>query len=891
MFPLTAKADILQWLHVDDGRQRVSSPLRGTFDWITENQSFTSWIENSSSVLWLTGKPGSGKSTLMRHISEEPIAHALGMPLGAITASHFLGHSRSSREASISLARSLLYQFCFQSLQVESQQNSRGWQYSKPYLDLQLRAEKEEELSYHDLVDLLQAFVIQVSQDHAIYIMVDALDECDDEAGKRILSLLSTLRSITAEKPVQICLSSRSTLPLEPISRSQLRTIYLENETSKDLEYFARMEIQRMMPLAPKDSHLASAIVDHAEGMFLWAKLAICTLTDRYVGSEPLEILIGSLPEGLFSLYDRLLQNLATRRKIPALFLKRTLMWLSFSRRPLSLEELSEALVFDPVFDLPPEKDPLHSPFDAATIGPNVNLAPSTSELISRLINTEPTENHVLCVDGLLDATGISVTLIHQSARDFLVANNRELSSSEGFSKTLPHVDAHISLAISCLRYLTLNSRNQRDLACPTGPMSVFKPYAEFYWPYHAKYLDTTLTLDAENTWALNSPSNDLHALQIKRTVSLVKGTQVFGQDGRDFFRICAAFGLYRFTYAMLQSHESTLERLDIGGPHGRTALSLAAEHGHSSIVRLLLDYGADMSKRDTRYGLAALHWACSSGSAYLCKLLIDAGAHVNDEVAASPPLIIAAAKNRHKIVRVLLSHGADANIIERNSGRTPLHYAAARGNAQSVLDLLSHGANLNVKDQQLKRTPLDFAIASGNLEIIRSLLDRGRDSVDLSSHRVDSPSGDWLGRITLDLSRSYNDRQNSRRAKLGPGGALSQCASGNGDCTSQRTEYDCTTKADTPSAQEVRSPKKGKRSHDESDDTPNRRPKRRNDSPSSSAVSSARLACPFYKNCPVRYSENKTCRGPQGWPDVHRVKYVVKDLEISALVTLADFI
>jgi hypothetical protein len=67
--------DILEWLSADeDAQEEISHRLEnachpGTCDWIFSKPSFLSWMspQNRVALLWLEGKPGSGKSKRSLH--------------------------------------------------------------------------------------------------------------------------------------------------------------------------------------------------------------------------------------------------------------------------------------------------------------------------------------------------------------------------------------------------------------------------------------------------------------------------------------------------------------------------------------------------------------------------------------------------------------------------------------------------------------------------------------------------------------------------------------------------------------------------------------------------------------------------------------------------------
>jgi adenylate kinase len=57
---------------------RIPKAARDTFEWVyraTESgeawSSFVAWLQGDDGVYWITGKPGSGKSTLMKFLSDD----------------------------------------------------------------------------------------------------------------------------------------------------------------------------------------------------------------------------------------------------------------------------------------------------------------------------------------------------------------------------------------------------------------------------------------------------------------------------------------------------------------------------------------------------------------------------------------------------------------------------------------------------------------------------------------------------------------------------------------------------------------------------------------------------------------------------------------------------
>lgn len=125
-----------------------------------------------------------------------------------------------------------------------------------------------------------------------------------------------------------------------------------------------------------------------------------------------------------------------------------------------------------------------------------------------------------------------------------------------------------------------------------------------------------------------------------------------------------------------------------------QTALHCAISNDKESMVRLLIEHGADVMRPDGQ-GKTALHLAAERGSEGLMRLIIDA------------------------------SPAADPNVTDY-LGRTPLFYAVQCGNEVAVKVLLTR-ADINWKDR-MGMTPLHLAAEYGYEAIARLLLANGAD-------------------------------------------------------------------------------------------------------------------------------------------------------------------
>lgn len=154
--------------------------------------------------------------------------------------------------------------------------------------------------------------------------------------------------------------------------------------------------------------------------------------------------------------------------------------------------------------------------------------------------------------------------------------------------------------------------------------------------------------------------------------------------------------------------------------PEGDTALMISAERGYSSIVRILLNKGADTCAVADD-GMTALHLAAHNGRLAVTALLVKAG--VDLQPAASEggtPLHLAAQNGHLEILSTLVAAGADVKAMTSN-GATPLHLCAQNAHMEVMAALVEAGADLQATTPR-GLTPLHLAVENGHLEAMAAL-------------------------------------------------------------------------------------------------------------------------------------------------------------------------
>jgi len=157
-----------------------------------------------------------------------------------------------------------------------------------------------------------------------------------------------------------------------------------------------------------------------------------------------------------------------------------------------------------------------------------------------------------------------------------------------------------------------------------------------------------------------------------------------------------------------------------------RSPLLEAARNADKTIVRTLLEKGADVNEREAD-GSTALLWASYKDDLESAGLLLRAGAKVNEaNDLGVTPLWAASQNGSLELVRRLLAAGANPNAALL-AGETPLMVAARSGYAEIAQLLLAKGANANARATRAQ-TALMWAASQKHPDVVKTLLAHGVD-------------------------------------------------------------------------------------------------------------------------------------------------------------------
>ncbi|KAJ7420997.1 Ankyrin repeat and SAM domain-containing protein 1A [Willisornis vidua] len=184
------------------------------------------------------------------------------------------------------------------------------------------------------------------------------------------------------------------------------------------------------------------------------------------------------------------------------------------------------------------------------------------------------------------------------------------------------------------------------------------------------------------------------------------------------------------------------------------TALHCAAQHGHTEVVKVLLEELTDPTMRNNKFetplDLAALY-----GRLEVVKMLLNAHPNLlSCNTKKHTPLHLAARNGHKAVVHVLLDAGMDSNYqTEKGSA---LHEAALFGKTDVVQILLAAGIDVNIKDNR-GLTALDIVreLPSQKSQHIAALIEdytigkKSAKAAEKSAPAPPAPAADPAGRTS----------------------------------------------------------------------------------------------------------------------------------------------
>ncbi|KAJ5704064.1 DNA-directed RNA polymerase II subunit RPB1 [Penicillium malachiteum] len=335
---------VLSWLRIKDDKQENELDHlhglkhKGSCAWIFKKKKTRAWFRSGREhpVVWLTGKPGAGKSVLSATVVQV-VKHNNFQALY-----FFCGLHQSDKQAALSAFRSLVAQL--------SRANSDCASYV--YLN---HIQNGHQLSLPRMKEILQSALPSMGP---VRIVLDGLDELLLEEQEKLLkSILPLLHSEDLERTCKLLLSSRDTANIS-VHMSRISKIDLNREQrSRDpaIESFIKEELATLRASFDDmniDGELVEDIekdmIDKADGMFLWVRLVVSSLRQVRRLAELRET-VYTLPKGLEKMYEVIAHQIfESPSNCDGVYTLRILSWVIFGVKPLRKTDILHGASIDP---------------------------------------------------------------------------------------------------------------------------------------------------------------------------------------------------------------------------------------------------------------------------------------------------------------------------------------------------------------------------------------------------------------------------------------------------------------------------------------------------------------------------------------------------------------
>ncbi|PLB37585.1 Pfs, NACHT and Ankyrin domain protein [Aspergillus candidus] len=464
--------DSLRFEQIDARRTNIKKAHAKTCRWFLSHQDYKAWLDQRQltqhhGFMWVGGKPGAGKSTIMKFAYLNMKNKARNKD--EVTASFFFNARGEYLEKSIpGMYRSLLLQIL---------EGYPDLQRVLDDFDLAPSPTEDTSLSLNTLKDLLCTAILALGQ-RPFTCFVDALDECDEQQIIDMIQYFEDLAEQSTARGVQfrICFSSRHYPYLS--TRWGLRfTLEHQAGHTEDLETYVESRLQIRDPRLIEK--LRPEILRKAAGVFMWVVLVVDILNKEYRrGAMFMEKKLESLPSGLSDLFKDILQ----RDKENMAELKLCIIWILCAKRPLQPREFYHALWSGLSFEDPDESEM-----------PDASGREIGEDDLPRFYRYVISSSKGLA--EVTNSTNQSVQFIHESVRDFLIKD-------KGLYELWPELGAdwkspsHELLKQCCSFYMThravhdsisiLSEENKSEHQAIDLDKYPFLGYAKEFVFYHA---------------------------------------------------------------------------------------------------------------------------------------------------------------------------------------------------------------------------------------------------------------------------------------------------------------------------------------------------------------------------------------------------------------------
>ncbi|EAU30332.1 predicted protein [Aspergillus terreus NIH2624] len=702
-------------------KDNVEKPYMNTCNWILELKEFKDWMNGSNGLLWIKGKPGAGKSTLMAFLYGQFIKPGPAKP-GITLEFFFSARGTELQHTPLGMLRSLLNQLYRRDPDIRPAVRK----IYQDKCDAFGRSKKSWEWQQPELERILHELIVTSARKQSLTVFVDALDEAGQKSAQRLVRYFHQVNESIARVSAlgKLCISCRHYPVIARISGTE---ISVDEYNHDDITAYIRDFLSLDCLFAPETADhqswdsVITYLLRSAKGVFQWICLVV-PLVERKIqdGESPENVrrFLRRVPGELRDIYEYILRNVIEvdyRSHSYLLF-----QWVCLAERPLSATELRYAI------------SAMH-----ITTRPHDVRYENTPNFVS---NDDQLKRQIRAWSGgLVEVVEEKVQVVHQSVKDYILPEGlillagldhlaQESSSTiESESNQIHHCQSNIYY--SCLHYLLTEDIDRATWDIIKGRDLIKQRRIQGNFPllgYVTAHIFSHATMAGK--YRTKDLEEEIYLVQqvMAKWIACYKFFYPFSVHCPDssvtLLHQASGSNLTEIVCHLLSQGES----VDQTDSEGNTALHYAAKSGSTDIVKMLVHRGADMQIKN-KSQIAPLIYAAGGGHKAVVKFFLYKGLDVNEAAGVSGnALQQASGYGLKEMVKILLDAGANIDAVGGRYG-TALQAASFGRYTEIVQQLLDAGADVNMVGGEFG-TALQAASISESTEVVQQLLDAGAD-------------------------------------------------------------------------------------------------------------------------------------------------------------------
>lgn len=396
---------------------------------------FPNWLRDGNGIFWVAGKPGSGKSTLMKFLADHETTRAAleewADQMKLVIATHYFWSAGTPMQKSHEgLFRTLLYEIFRAHPSLIPEMCPVRWAQTNL-----ARTEKNNDWTISELLGTLQALSTHSKLLVRYCFFIDGIDEFDGDHSK----LCEMFKDLSRSPNIKLCLASRPwNVFVDAFGDDPMRKIYIEDLTRNDILRYTESRLMghqrwtRCNFLAKDKQSIIDDITSKAQGVFLWVFLVTNSLRDGLTNGDTMSDLrkrLESLPTDLERFFKHMLEA------VNSVYHEKMASFLSIA---VHANQPHHFLIYI-----------MHeNEYEDEDYAVNMPVSPFSVGEIDVLHDECRRRVNARC-GGLLDVNSGTVEFLHRTVRDFLFT--REMSdyistkTRPGFSAALSTFRAYVA--------------------------------------------------------------------------------------------------------------------------------------------------------------------------------------------------------------------------------------------------------------------------------------------------------------------------------------------------------------------------------------------------------------------------------------------------------------